>query len=292
MGCGTVSSHTDDAVVYSNSVEKEEVEYEGMITRMPELTIPFSCYYTKEGVTSTYGIIPRKLKMTMDGGDATTEFTLEISVFKDKDYLLPFGVRDFPLKVTLNKPLFIQLAVDSPDTRLQLREEKCYATPTQNPDDDMKYDIIRDSCPVDSTVTYYSAPRGTRRFSFDTFQFSGDYGTFVYLHCNLVVCNASKPTSRCSVDCLSLEFPRRKRAAEDEKGVARAGLTEGPFILRREPIAEARDEYREKESSLNVNTVVVIAMAAFCAMCLGIIVYMKVKPAPKPKPDPDRETYL
>ena len=49
--------------------------------------------------------------MTMDGGDATTEFTLEISVFKDKDYLLPFGVRDFPLKVTLNKPLFIQVTM-------------------------------------------------------------------------------------------------------------------------------------------------------------------------------------
>ena len=52
------------------------------------------------------------------------------------------------------------------------------------------------------------------------------------------------------MDCLSLEFPRRKRATEDEKGVARAGLTEGPFILRREPIAEARDEYREKGTSL------------------------------------------
>ena len=62
MSCGTVSSHTDDAVVYSNNVEEVEVGYEGTITRMRELVIPFSCYYTKEGVTSTYGIIPRKVK--------------------------------------------------------------------------------------------------------------------------------------------------------------------------------------------------------------------------------------
>ena len=107
------------------------------------------------------------------------------------------------------------------------------------------------SCAVDSTVTYYSAPtRGTRRFSFDTFQFTGEYGSFVYLHCNLIVCNASKPTSRCSVNCLNLEFPRKKRATEEEKGVARAGLTEGPFILMREPEAGARDDYREKGTSL------------------------------------------
>lgn len=45
----------------------------------------------------------------MDGGDTTTEFTLEISVFKDQDYSDPYGIRDFPLKVTLNKPLFVQV---------------------------------------------------------------------------------------------------------------------------------------------------------------------------------------
>lgn len=296
MSCGTVSSHTDDAVVYSNTVKEEEVSYEGMITRIPELTIPFSCYYTKEGVTSTYGIIPRKLKMTMDGGDSTTEFVLEISVFKDQEYLLPYGIRDFPLKVALNKPLYVQLAVDSPDNRLELREEKCYATPTQDPDDSMKYDIIRQSCAVDSTVTYYDAPRGVRRFSFDTFQFSGDYGNFVYLHCNLVVCNASEPTSRCSVNCLNLEFPRRKRDTGNEKGVAKAGLSEGPFIFQREADMGARYNNRGKDSTFNITTVSVIAMAVFCAVCLGIIVYLKLKPAQRPKeylpPDPDRETYI
>ena len=102
------------------------------------------------------------------------------------------------------------------------------------------------SCASDSTVTYYDAPRGIRRFSFDTFQFTGEYGNFVYLHCNLVVCNASKPTSRCSISCLNLEYPRRKRDAGKEEGVARAGLTEGPFILRRESNTAARDDYKEE----------------------------------------------
>lgn len=62
MGCGTDSSHTNEAVVYSNNVQEDEVDSEGVITRMPELLIPFSCYYTKEGVTSTFGIIPRKVR--------------------------------------------------------------------------------------------------------------------------------------------------------------------------------------------------------------------------------------
>ncbi|XP_078377512.1 uncharacterized protein LOC144660683 isoform X1 [Oculina patagonica] len=290
MGCGTVTSHTNEAVVYSNHVEEDAVDMEGVITRMPELSIPFSCYYTKEGVTSTFGIIPRKVKMTMDGGKIKTEFTLEISVFKDEDYLLPYGIRDFPLKVSLSKPLYVQLAVDSPDTRLTIREGRCYATPTQNPDDKMQYDIIRESCIVDSTVTYYSSPQGTRRFSFDTFQFTGSYGSFVYLHCKLLVCNASDPTSRCSVSCFT-DFPRRRRAMEEEKGVARAGLTEGPFIFRRDMDVE-RDYNTSKDSPFNITTVVVIAMAIFCAACLATIIYMKVKLTAKSQPDPNRETYL
>lgn len=97
---------------------------------------------------------------------------------------------------------------------------------------------------MDSTVTYYSSPQGARRFSFDTFQFTGDYGSFVYLHCNLVVCNASDPTSRCSVGC-SIDFPRRRRAMEEEKGVARAGLTEGPFLFRSD-VEVDRDYYTAK----------------------------------------------
>ena len=73
----------------------------------------------------------------------------------------------------------------------------------------------------------------------------------MYLHCNLVVCNASKPSSRCSVDCSSLDFPRRRRETADEKGLKRAGLTEGPFIFNREPESAARDDFREKGTSMS-----------------------------------------
>ena len=50
-----------------------------------------------------------QVKMTMDGGDTKAQFTLEISVFKDKDYLLPHGIKEFPLRVSLSKPLYVQV---------------------------------------------------------------------------------------------------------------------------------------------------------------------------------------
>lgn len=56
MKCGTTVRHTSKAVIYSNAVLEKEAE--GMITRLSDLSVPFSCFYSKEGVTSTLGLLP------------------------------------------------------------------------------------------------------------------------------------------------------------------------------------------------------------------------------------------
>ena len=62
-------------------------------------------------------------------------------------------------------------------------------------------------CVVDLKVTYYSFPQCTRRFTLDTFHFTGSCGSFVYLNCNLAVYRALDPTSRCFVGWF-IDFPR------------------------------------------------------------------------------------
>jgi hypothetical protein len=74
VGCGTEVKFTKEAVVYSNLVK--EYRKNGMITRIQDIRIPFSCFYTKEGVTSTFGLLPTKV---------TVQFTvykwLSISIY-------------------------------------------------------------------------------------------------------------------------------------------------------------------------------------------------------------------
>lgn len=57
--CGTVAQFTKEAVVYSNVVQ--EYRTGDMITRLQDIKIPFSCFYTKAGVTSTFGLLPSKV---------------------------------------------------------------------------------------------------------------------------------------------------------------------------------------------------------------------------------------
>lgn len=53
------------------------------------------------------------------------------------------------------------------------------------------------------------------------------------------------------MDCASLQFPRKRRDIEDNKDEVRAGLTEGPFILRREPDEEWRYAYTKKGTHIS-----------------------------------------
>jgi len=43
----------------------------------------------------------------------------------------------------------------------------------------------------------------------------------------------------------AIDFPRKRRAIEEEKGVAQAGLTEGPFIFGSD-VEVNRDSYTAK----------------------------------------------
>lgn len=89
-------------------------------------------------------------------------------------------------------------------------------------------------CPVDPTVVFYKGPHTIQRFSFKAFKFLAKGKIFVYLHCHLIVCNVTDPTSRCAIGCLSSSFGRFRRDASPS---AEAELTQGPFLLEKKPAA-------------------------------------------------------
>lgn len=77
------------------------------------------------------------------GSNSSSNFDLSMRLYKDKTFSHGFQESDFPLSIGLNKPLFIEVRVDSPDVRLAVLAERCYATPSQNPYDKTMYEVIR-----------------------------------------------------------------------------------------------------------------------------------------------------
>ena len=141
-GCNTTSRHTPTAIVYSNAVLDMPVAVKSVVTRVLELEIQFSCFYSKRGVVSSvvWKASNRKLVFSNEGEG---NLTLSLDMFPNKTFVSPYTKRDFPVAVILRNPLFFEVSVISDDKQLSIRADRCYATPTQDRMNPLKYEFIK-----------------------------------------------------------------------------------------------------------------------------------------------------
>ena len=142
--CHTISRHTKDFVCYMNKVEEIPVEHHQIITRVREVEIPFSCYYSNMGVVSAVGLQVKSKKIIFSK-KGYGEFVLEMKIFPDHKFLGHYTKKDFPVYVPLRKILFVEVSVDTEDSRLDILAEECFATPDPNPNKPgLRYTFIKD----------------------------------------------------------------------------------------------------------------------------------------------------
>ena len=83
------------------------------------------------------------------------------------------------------------------------------------------------SCPVDeTTITIQSQKVGVDRFSTEAFKFIADH-PFVFVHCQIRICDASNPGSRCAQGCIKEGRLRRDVSDEDKL----YPLAQGPLTI-------------------------------------------------------------
>jgi len=204
------------------------------------------------------------------------EFVLEMKIFPDDQFLYHYKKKDFPVQVKLRQELFVEVSVDTQDSRLEILAEECFATPDPSPDNAvLVYTFIEDGCAIDDTVEFIeTADERMQRFKLESFSFVGDH-PFVYMHCKVKICNATDPNSRCAQGCLHERrkrslYKRTSQGSNDEE----AYLAQGPFML---PDQEANDqetltEERDVENSGQL-TNLTAAMAVVAAVCLVGVSY-------------------
>ncbi|XP_078354329.1 pancreatic secretory granule membrane major glycoprotein GP2-like isoform X3 [Oculina patagonica] len=275
--CHTTSRHTKDFVCYMNKVEEIPVEHHQIITRVREVEIPFSCYYSNMGVVSAVGLEVKSKKIIFSK-KGYGEFVLEMKIFPNNQFIGDYKKKDFPVYVPLRKILFVEVSVDTEDSRLKILAEECFATPDPDPNKaGLKYTFIEDGCATDDTVKFIpAADRRTQRFSLEAFKFLGDH-QFVYMHCKVKICNATDPNSRCAQGCLA---DRRKRSlytqeANDEE----YNLAQGPFMRKEEDNKETNlQEIAEELHSLDIkdqkSSPLIFASSMVGVMCLLGVSYI------------------
>ena len=93
-------------------------------------------------------------------------------------------------------------------------------------------------------MKYHSASSvSVQRFSLEAFKFIADH-PFVFVHCHVIVCNATDPSSKCNKKCpLS---GRGRREVNDHVTDDVYSLAQGPLHVAREKSEEKSDSNADK----------------------------------------------
>ena len=88
-GCGTTRRHTKSAVVYSNKVLEIPLKSSDIVTRIREIEIPFSCYYSNSRTATAVGMRPQNRKLVFSE-IGKGNFTVVLELYHSNRYAIDF----------------------------------------------------------------------------------------------------------------------------------------------------------------------------------------------------------
>ena len=84
-GCNTKRRQTKSAIVYSNKVLEIPLKQSDIITRVREIEIPFSCFYSNSRVATAVGMKPENRKLVFSE-KGKGNFTVVLELFHSERY--------------------------------------------------------------------------------------------------------------------------------------------------------------------------------------------------------------
>ncbi|CAH1253243.1 OIT3 [Branchiostoma lanceolatum] len=234
--CGTTAleNGTSNKIIYTNEVVAplEQSTTDGaaddVIARPEEDRWTISCRYVRDDTIAADALFPVPApSVVILYGDGT--FTFSMNLYSSDGFVQPYTQADFPVEVTINDNVYFGVSVEAAVSGLVLFVENCKATPSSNPEDSTQYYFIQDGCQTDDTLQVFSTDSPTSvNYGISTFQFANESQSYVYLHCDVMVCLEDNPGSRCDQGCTS---SRRRRRAADNSLEERVTLVQGPIVL-------------------------------------------------------------
>ncbi|XP_032692060.1 pancreatic secretory granule membrane major glycoprotein GP2 [Lontra canadensis] len=194
--CGNILERNGTHAIYKNTLSVANE----FIIRDTILNINFQCAYPldmKVSLQTALQPIVSSLNISVDGDG---EFTVRMALFQDQNYVSPYEGAVAVLAV--ESMLYVGALLERGDTsRFNLLLRNCYATPTEDKTDPVKYFIIRNSCPNHYDSTIHVEENGVSsesRFSVQMFMFAGNYD-LVFLHCEIHLCDSLN--EQCQPSC-------------------------------------------------------------------------------------------
>ncbi|XP_054756126.2 CUB and zona pellucida-like domain-containing protein 1 [Lytechinus pictus] len=230
--CGTNRNESADEETYTNRVVSRYLDTD-VISRQYAIEIPLSCSYNRSKQVGSGNVRYQLTDYTIDKTlDEEGAYTFSFDIYTDDTYKEAVGT--YPIVIGLNEELNFAASVLSLDDTLDLSIRSCRATPNSDYDSDVYFDFIGGACSLDgddTNITYLTDYR--IGVEINTFRFI-DEGDMVYIHCDLLVCDAGNAESLCKDKCAtSTSMITGRRRRDVSSGLKTKRFTRGPLRVRR-----------------------------------------------------------
>jgi len=175
-----------------------------VIQRKRPIKYMLRCGYDRFARISTDQALAAILPVPMSKGTFTNRPDMFLNLLDNRGYKLSRAT----LGVDMNQKVVAVIGgKDVSSLNMRLHAVNCFVTPTSDASGNIKYDLLSDSCPVDSTFQAEAYGSG-QRISFNAFAFTHDHSSQLYLHCDVTACLENAACGVCAN-----HVTRRKRSA-------------------------------------------------------------------------------
>ena len=193
--CNITAITTNDSIEYPVTIMSSEIEAEAIIYRFdPGFSVGLSCSFH------------RTIQFQGEGWSVSTTNNTQVTVEKDdqpknlEDYF-NFGISEQTrdaineTQVSLGQDLTF---IATTNTSIDYKLTNCWATPNQDTENPLNFDLIENGCPAEDWIVY-----NLTQFTFPFFAFVSSPDQ-LYVHCEVLLCDSSsshrscQPTSGCS----------------------------------------------------------------------------------------------
>ncbi|XP_053548600.1 CUB and zona pellucida-like domain-containing protein 1, partial [Bombina bombina] len=261
VGCGTVKKVMDHTISYTNTISGL-LAGERVITGQNNLQIIVTCEFDSNSAVEVMYMIQNDIVQEQKD---SSQYDISLDFYQSEDF--SSQVVETPYFIELNKKLYLQATLRSPDPQLTVFTETCFASPNSN-FEEPTYDLIRHGCSKDDTYHNFPSGSGFARFSISAFRFLHSHPS-VYLQCRLVICDTDDSESRCKQGCMN----RQRKDLSSHKWKANAVV--GPIRLKHETEhSDSLSEKREETSNVPQNNLYLLGIMVLIvnALILTLVV--------------------
>ncbi|XP_047466074.1 alpha-tectorin-like [Mugil cephalus] len=236
--CGTTLRSNGTHFIYENDILGQVDPHEGLISRERSISLRFCCEYPlNQAVSMSVAINPIEsiVSKKLPSGQGT--YRIRMIPYQDADFLFSLANSSNNIDVEVDQRLYVEVRTDGVDPQqISTVLDSCWATPVNNADHPVRWDLISAECPNPADGTVELIQNGistTARFSFKMFTFTNF--TTIYLHCNVHLCLLRN--NNCTAHCYPGYHGRVRRDVTPENTAA---ISLGPLVM--SPLSRNRRE--------------------------------------------------